>query len=998
MSAPQTTEKAFEDTIESALLASGYSKRLHTDYDRSLSLDPGPLFDFLNATQPKEWAKYQKQHGSEARQKLLHRISAEVAKRGTLAVLRDRVKSNGCRFHLAFFPPNSGMNPETAKLHEANQFTVVRQLRYSTKNENSLDLVLCLNGLPLFSAELKNPFSGQTVEHAIHQYRHDRDPREPLLGFGRCLAHFTVDEGQVYVATALERQKTKFLPFNQGNAGGAGNPPSWQGYSSAYLWEDVWAPASVLELVQHFLHVVDIEDDKGKKTGEQALIFPRYHQRDTVRRLVDDARTRGAGHRYLIQHSAGSGKSNSIAWLAHRLAVLHDGEDRRAFDSIVVVTDRRILDRQLRRTVKSFAQTEGVLEAIDQGSAQLAEALEKGRDIITTTLQKFPFVIDKVGEIKGARFAVIIDEAHSSQSGEASAKLKKVLDTADLTAAEQDEAAEGGPNPFEAMLEDVPATTAADRARAQQKSRKWPDNVSVFAFTATPKARTLELFGERQADGTFGTPYVYSMRQAIEEGFILDVLESYTTYGSYWKLAKKVEGDPRFEKKKAMAALKAFAERQEEAIAEKVGVMLDHFVEHVLPSIGAKAKAMIVTRSRAHAVLYKLALDKAIAARGLPFKALVAFSGKVKHDGLEYSETSMNGFPESQTADTFKADANRVMVVANKFQTGFDQPLLAAMYVDKKLGGVAAVQTLSRLNRTVPGKKNQTFVLDFSNDADEIQKAFQPYFEKTLLSESTDPDLLHDLEQRIFDSDLVSEDEVEAYGDLYFSDPPPTQDKLYAALKPIVARFKASYDNDCKIAMRGALDEFVRLYSFLSQIIAFSDPDLERLHIFGRHLLRVLPPTRKGGLPPELLASVGLAIYDVKKKGSGSISLQRGTATIDPQGPKDPGGGSDDETEELSRILQTLNERFGTVFKEEDRVFIEELESRLDDAPALAGSLAVNPLDTVKMTFENLVGDALQEMMEANFTLYQRVTDDEEFGRFFVAALFDRFLRRNRES
>lgn len=994
MSTPVTTEKAFEDAIEGALLGHGYTKRLHTDFDRALGLDPGPLFDFLNATQPKEWAAFQKQHGAESRTKLLHRITGELQKRGTLDVLRGKVKSNGCTFHLAFFPPNTGKNPETARLYEANQFTVVRQLRYSEKHENSLDLVLFLNGIPLFTAELKNPFSGQTVTHAIRQYQNDRDPREPFFAFGRCLAHFAVDEGNIYVTTELRREKTRFLPFNKGNAGGAGNEPSWQGYSTAYLWEDVWSRRSVLDLLHQFLHVVEEEDDKGKKTGEKSLIFPRYHQRDAVTRLVADARTHGAGRRYLIQHSAGSGKSNTIAWLAHRLATLHGADDQRVFDTTIVVTDRRVLDRQLRRTVRQFTQVDGVLEAIDQGSSQLKDALEKGRDIITTTLQKFPFIVDSVRDLPGRRFAVIIDEAHSSQGGEASTTLKKVLDTSDLDAAEAaTEGESGGLNPFEKVMEE---TTQEGKARKAQAARKWPDNVSVFAFTATPKPRTLQLFGEKRSDGSFEPFSRYTMRQAIDEGFILDVLESYATYGSYWKLQKDIANDPRFEKKKAMSALKAFAERQDEAIRQKAGVVLDHMHEHVVAGIEGRAKGMLVTRSRAHAVLYKLALDAMLVDRGAAFKALVAFSGKVKHEGQEYTESSMNGFAETKTAETFKNDAYRLMVVAEKFQTGFDQPLLAAMYVDKKLGGVAAVQTLSRLNRTIPGKKTQTFVLDFANKAEEIQAAFKDYYDRTVLREGVNPDLLYDYEQRIFASDLVTEADALAFAELYYSEPPPAQDKLYAQLKPVVTRFRSTYDEDAKAALRGALDEFVRLYAFLSQIIAFSDTGLERLHVFARHLLRILPPAKTGGLPPELLRSVSLAVYDVRKKSEGKLSLQRGTAELEPQQPKPAQGGSSDEEEELSRIITTLNDRFGTAFKEEDRVFISELEDRLDAAPALTGSLKVNPPDTVKLTFENLVGDTLQEMMDANFTLYQRVTDDAEFGKFFLAALFGRFLRRQR--
>jgi type I restriction enzyme R subunit len=621
-------------------------------------------------------------------------------------VLRNGIKDSGCKFRLAYFRPASGLNEETRRLHAANLFAVVRQLRYSSKNENCLDLVLFLNGIPIFTAEIKNPLNGQDVEDAIRQYKTDRDPREPLLAYGRCLAHFAVDPDLVYVTTQLAGPRTRFLPFNQGKYGGAGNPPvppTGKGYATGYLWEETWARDSVLDLVRQFIHEVEEEDDKGRKTGKRFLIFPCYQQLDCVRKLVAHARAFGAGQRYLIQHSAGSGKSFTIGWLAHQLATLHDANDRRVFDSIVVITDRRVLDRQLQTTMRQFEQTLGVVENIDTTSRQLKEALESGKTIIVTTLQKFPVIAREIGELPGKRFALIVDEAHSSQSGESTKSLKAVLSSGSLEAAEAEEAGAQTPE------EELESTILAE----MEKRGRLP-NLSTFAFTATPKSKTLELFGTKRADGKFEPFHRYSMRQAIEEGFILDVLTNYSTYTAYWRLLKKIERDPRYDKSKAEYLLKSFVELHPHAIGEKLRIMVEHFAAQVQGEIGGKAKAMIVTRSRLHAVRYKLAVDKYLAERGYPFKALVAFSGAVQDGGRSYTEAGMNGFPEGQTAKAFERPEVRFLIVANKFQTGFDQPLLHTMYVDKKLGGVNAVQTLSRLNRTLPPDKKGTMVLDFA--------------------------------------------------------------------------------------------------------------------------------------------------------------------------------------------------------------------------------------------------------------------------------------------
>ena len=733
---PETTERAFEAAIEQALLTGGpdagdapftvrgpspsygmtftpggYHRRTSDDYDRARCLIPRDVIDFILATQPKEWTKLKQHHGEQVKDKFLARLAKEVERRGTLDVLRNGIKDTGCKFALAYFRPASGLNEELERLHAANLFAVLRQLQYSEKNEKSLDLGIFLNGLPIFTAELKNPFTGQNVQDAIAQYKRDRDPREPLLKYGRCLAHFAVDPDLVYVTTQLKFAQTRFLPFNKGWNRGAGNPPvppTQKGYATAYLWEEVWDRDSVLDLVRQFIHEVEEEDDKGRKRGKRFLIFPRYQQLDAVRKMVAHAREHGAGERYLIQHSAGSGKSNTIAWLAHRLSTLHDADDKRVFDSIVVITDRRILDRQLQQTVRQFQQTLGVVENIDTTSRQLKEALESGKTIIVSTLQKFSVIAQQIGDLPGKRFAVIVDEAHSSQTGESTKSLKTVLATGDLEAAESEESEAETP---EEALEGI--------ILAEMEKRGRLPNVSTFAFTATPKPKTLELFGTRRPDGSFEPFHLYSMRQAIEEGFILDVLANYTTYTAYWKLLKTIEEDPKYDKAKASHLLVSFVELHPHAVNEKIAIMVEHFAASVQDLIGSRAKAMIVTRSRLHAVRYKLALDEYLAQKGYGFKTLVAFSGTVEDGGKKYTEAGMNGVSETQTAATFGTGDYRFLVVANKFQTGFDQPLLHTMYVDKKIGGVNAVQTLSRLNRTCPGKSS-TAVLDFATAADTI--------------------------------------------------------------------------------------------------------------------------------------------------------------------------------------------------------------------------------------------------------------------------------------
>jgi len=1004
------SEKNLEDTIEQVLLSSpppavqstpqgihlpsplyglgtsnltpdnvapgGYCKHLSEEYDKPLCLIPEDVLNFIYATQPKEWDKFKKQHEGDARTPFLQRLASELRTRGTLHVLRKGIKANGCRFQLAYFIPSSGLNYDLLSLYGANLFSEIRQLHYSEKNNNSLDLVLFLNGLPIFTAELKNPFTGQNAEDAVKQYRVKRDPREPLFAFGRCLVHFAVDPELVYMTSHLEGQSTRFLPFNQGNKGGAGNPASWKGFATAYLWESIWARNSVLNLLQHFIQEIEEQDDKGRKTGKRSLIFPRYHQLDAVRRLVADAREQGPGQRYLIEHSAGSGKSNSISWLAHQLSVLHDSLDQRVFDSIIVITDRRVLDKQLQQTVQQFEQTLGVVENIEKTSGQLKDALEGGKTIIVTTLQKFPVIVDQIESLKGNRFAVIIDEAHSSQSGESTKSLKSILTIGNMDDVDKEEAEEG---------EDL-----EDRIADVMKKRGRLPNVSYFAFTATPKPKTLELFGTRRSDGRYEAFSLYTMRQAIDEHFILDVLENYTTYKTYWSLLKKIETDPHYDRTKATLLLKSFVDRHEQTIAKKVAIMVEHFTGQVAHQIDGKAKAMIVTRSRLHAVRYKHAVDKYLKDHGYAYKALVAFSGTVHDKGIDYTESNMNGFSETKTAEIFKQDPYRILIVANKFQTGFDQPLLHTMYVDKKLGGVNAVQTLSRLNRTYPGK-NETMVLDFANEAEEIEKAFAPYYEKTLLSEGTDPNLLYDLQTKLASYHLYSEDDVNRFATIYF-DPKGTQDKLYAVLAPVVDRYSDAVAEE-KADFKGHLTDYVRLYAFLSQIITFVDTDLEKLYTFGRLLLRKLPASLER-LPLEIQQNIDIESYRIKQMSKGSITLPRGAKELEPIGPKEIYTLGHNELELLSQILRDLNEHFGTDFTEEDKLCLVEIEQRLAYNTALEASVRVNPPENARLTFDLVVNDLLQDMIDGHFKFYKHVNDDPDFAKTLLDLLFERYLGR----
>lgn len=970
-----TSEHAFEAYIvENLTEVHGYRLRTSkTDYDKTTCLDWELLLAFITATQPQTWADLTRQHGPLVKEKFVRRLVKEIERRGTLDVLRRGVKDSGCYFQLAYFQPASRLNPEHWSLYGKNILSVMPQCRYSAiENRDALDLVIFLNGLPLFTLELKNKQTGQGVTNARQQYAKDRQPKgEPLLQFRRCLAHFAVDDDEVYVTTRLEGARTYFLPFNRGLNGGAGNPPNANGYASAYLWEDVFTPASVLELVGSFLHL---------ENGDQParLIFPRYQQRDAVQKLLAHARVQGPGQNYLIQHSAGSGKSNTIAWLAHRLASLHNAQNQRVFDSVIIITDRRILDKQLQNTVRQFEQVAGVVSVIDKDSDQLADALSGGAEIIVSTLQKFPFVLKKIDTLAGCTFAIIVDEAHSSQTSEANKKLKEVLRVDSLEEAERlDDPAN------EPSGEDLVNQSMATRGRQS--------NLSFFAFTATPKQKTLELFGIEQADGTFRPFHLYSMRQAIEEGFILDVLQNYTTFATYFELLKTAADDPRTEKSKAFGLLKRYVGLHKFTIAQRAALMIEHFWQTSrlkipnLQGVG-EAKAMVVTASRLHAVLYKQAFDSYLKNQNYPIKALVAFSGTVSYQGTDYTEAQMNGFPEKQTAEQFKKPEHKFLIVAEKFQTGFDQPLLHTMYVDKKLAGVHAVQTLSRLNRTHP-RKTDTMVLDFVNNADDLEEAFAPYFETTILSEGSDPNKLYDLEGELAEFDLYTSDQVTEIAELYLRKGEKAA-KLQPLLRAVVQKYRYIPGVERRVQFKHLLRSFVSLYAFLSQIITFQDADLERLYLFARLLTRALPQEKERETL-HVHELVDLESYRLQQTFSGKISLQRGDGQLDPLSDLLASQLNEPEKAALSQIIRELNERFGTEFTEADRVFFAELKTRLANNESLQASAKANTRDSVRLLHDILFNAVLQTMIENNFEMFRRINDDEAFGQSVRERIFE---------
>lgn len=970
-------EKAFESAIEHHLITkAGYTKAEQAYFDQIRALDATQFIPFLKDTQGKTWQKLDKLLGNRAEETVLDDLVKAMDSRGSLDVIRHGFKSYGESIKVAYFRPATGMNPDDLALYEKNRLTVVRQLLFKPTSTQALDLTICLNGIPIITAELKNPMTGQNINNAMWQYRTDRDPNDLIFQFKRrTLVHFAVDPDLVYMTTRLAGKSTYFLPFNQGDGMGAGNPPAPEGkYKTSYLWEQVWQRDSLLDIVARFMHleVTEVEVN-GKKINKETMIFPRYHQLDAVRKLEATARTERAGNNYLIMHSAGSGKSNSIGWLAHRLANLHDEADQKVFDSVIVVTDRKVLDQQLQNTIYQFEHQSGVVQKIDEDSSQLANALKSGVPIIITTLQKFPFVTEKVGDLPNRRYGVIVDEAHSSQSGEAAADLKGVLAGNALKEQARHEAQEKGLTDYEEEI-----------VKAMAK-RGHQANLSFFAFTATPKYKTLETFGRKAPDGKPQPFHIYSMRQAIEEKFILDVLKNYTTYKTYFRLIKAIADDPKLDKKKAARALARFVSFHPYNLAQKTEVMIEHFRAHTKHLIGGKAKAMVVTGSREHAVRYKQEFDKYIAEKGYSdIKTLVAFSGTVTLDtGNEYTEVAMNnGIREKQMPAEFNKDLYQVLIVADKYQTGFDQPLLHTMYVDKRLDGVQAVQTLSRLNRTHPGKED-TFVLDFVNEAEDIREAFKPYYEVPAIDQQVEPHQLYDLQSKLAAEQIYWANEVEEFAKVFFkpgrAQSPNDHAMMYRILNGPKARFEA-LDPEKQELFRGLLIAFRNLYSFMSQIIPFQDADLEKLYAFIRLLIPYLP---KRGMGPAVVLDdeVALRYYRLQKTSEGSITLaagERGTVSA----PTAVGTGADrHEQVELSRLIDVINDRFGTDFKPSDQLFFDQIREEALSDTAIQQAALVNTLENFGYVFDKALEDKFIDRMDQNQEIFARYMNDKDFQK-----------------
>jgi type I restriction enzyme R subunit len=940
------------------------------DYDRTYALDPWQLFAFLRATQPESVAKlgvksWLDPHDIE-RRNFLTRLSAEIGKRGVIDVLRKGVAHGPLHFDMFYGTPSPG-NQKATELHAQNRFSVSRQLCYSNdETRRALDLCLFVNGLPLSTFELKNRLTKQTVEDAVEQYRRDRSSREKLFEFGRCIVHFAVDDAEVRMCTELKDKASWFLPFNQGWNDGAGNPPNPNGIKTDYLWKQVLTPAGLTDILENYAQIVEAKDEKsGRKKRTQ--IWPRFHQLGVVRQALAHVQQHGAGRRYLIQHSAGSGKSNSIAWLAHQL-ISQKKDGKEIFGSVIVVTDRRVLDDQIQRTIKQFLQVKETVGHAEH-SGDLRRFIEQGKKIIVSTVQKFPFILDEIAkEEKGRTFALIIDEAHSSQGGRTSAAVSAAL--AD------------------------PEDTVNNALDERMQSRKMLTNASYFAFTATPKNKTLEMFGEAMPADAEGKVkhrpfHSYTMKQAVQEGFILDVLKSYTPVNSYYKLVKKIDDDPEFDTKRAQKKLRKYVESHDHAIRLKAEIMVDHFHDQVmaLAKIGGKARAMVVCSGIERAVQYFQAFKGYLKERKSPYEAIVAFSGEHDFGDGKVTEASLNGFPSGGIADKIQEDPYRFLICADKFQTGYDEPLLHTMYVDKPLSGIKAVQTLSRLNRAHPQKRD-VFVLDFQNDLDTITLAFSDYYRTTVLAEETDPNKLHDLKAALDSAQVYSPEQVERLVDLFLKG--AERDQLDPILDACVAVYVQQLDEDAQVDFKGKAKAFARTYDFLAAVLPFSNKDWERLSILLNLLVPKLPAPKEEDLSKGILETIDMDSYRVEKRAAQAIALEDKDAEIGPIPVEGGGSRPEAELDRLSNILKTFNEHFGTLFGDADRV---ARRIRDDIAPQVAADPAYlnakkNTPAAARIEHDKALAKVMLTLLKDDTEVYKQFVENEAFRRQVTDMVF----------
>lgn len=993
----QTNEQALEVTIEKALAGyctedikngtvaespspyggNGYYIGSPNDFNAKFAIDEVRFWNFLETTQPEELEKLKRQ--SDWKLKILDRLDKMIKKYGVLRILRKGLAVDDAHFTFFYVYPLQNSSQAIKENFEKNQFSVTRQLRYSESNPlEEIDMVLFVNGLPIVTIELKNHWTGQNARvHGINQYMYKRDIGQPLLNFGRCIVHFAVDTDEVYMTTKLAGANTFFLPFNLGNNFGKGNPPNPFGHKTNYLWQEVLTRESLANIIQHFVRFDGTDKDA---LNTKNLYFPRYHQLDVVRKLIADTTKHGAGKRYLIQHSAGSGKSNSITWLAYQLIeaypenALSAGSrslDEPIFDSVIVVTDRRLLDKQLRENIKEFSEVKNIV-APAYSSKDLQTALESGKRIIVTTIQKFPFIVNGISDMSNKQFAVLIDEVHSGNSGTTADNLNRVL----------------GAN------EDLDAEDWEDKINEAMKSRKMTPNASYFGFTATPKNTTLEKFGEQQEDGSFKPFHLYSMKQAIEEGFILDVLANYTTYKSYYELTKSIEENPLFDTAKAQKKLKAFVEKHQQTINTKAEIMLEHFLDSVYKpkKLKGKAKAMVVTQSIESAIRYYKALKNLLNQRGNPFKIVIAFSGKKTVDGVEYTEAQMNGFSEGETRDKFDEDEYRILVVANKYLTGFDQPKLTAMYVDKKLQGVLAVQTLSRLNRSANklGKKTEDlFVLDFFNSTDDIKNSFDPFYTSTTLSGATDVNVLHELKDYLDCTGIYEQYEVDDFNQKYFNG---VEAQLLSPIIDIAAqRFNVEFELEekDKADIKIKAKQFVKIYGQVASILPFDIAAWEKLFWFLKFLIPKL--TVKTGVEglDELLESVDLSTYGLERsKLNTTINLDDSETEVAPQKPSMRGAHDGEEKDPLEAIIQSFNERWFQGWEatpEEQRVKFLTLSKSVQAHPDFKLKVAEN-LDAQnrELALKKILDEVMAQQRKQELELYKLYAQDPSFYQSFL--------------
>lgn len=956
---PDTAAPDTAATPPAAYGGTGWLNGRSEDYSREWCVDLAQLIAFLRTTQPTLDAALDLDNDSPVRRAFLARLSGEVSKRGVIDVLRHGIK-HGPHEVVVFYATPSPGNEKAAALHALNRFTVTRQLRYiRDETKRALDMGIFINGLPIATFELKNSLTKQTVADAVEQYRRDRDPREPLFAFGRCVVHFAVDDAEVRMCTELKGKASWFLPLNKGWNDGAGNPPS-AGIKTDYLWKELLTPEGLTNILENYAQIVEETNPKtGRKVRKQ--VFPRYHQLDVVRALLADVTRDGAGQRYLIQHSAGSGKSNSIAWLAHQLIGVQR-DDKPVFDTIIVVTDRRILDQQISENIKQFAQVSATVGHADR-SGDLRRFIEGGKKIIITTVQKFPFILDEIGtEHRGRSFAIIIDEAHSSQGGKTSAAMSSALS-------------------------EEPEDEINEALEARMRARKMLTNASYFAFTATPKNKTLEIFGipVPGAEGkTAHRPFhSYTMKQAVQEGFILDVLKHYTPVNSYYKLVKTVAGDPEFDTKKAKKKLRKYVESHDHAIRLKAEIMVDHFHEQViaLQKIGGEARAMVITSGIERAIQYFHAIREYLKERKSPYQGIVAFSGEHEYGGQKVTESTLNGFPSSEIPDRIQEDPYRFLICADKFQTGYDEPLLHTMYVDKQLAGVKAVQTLSRLNRAHP-KKHDVFVLDFMNDADTIRDSFEPYYRTTLLSEESDPNKLHDLKAALDGHQVYSDAQVETLVARYLAG--ESRETLDPVLDVCVEQYKQHLDEDGQVDFKGKAKAFVRSYEFLGSILPYTNAEWEKLSIFLNLLIPKLPAPKEEDLSKGILEAIDMDSYRSEKKAAMAIQLPDQDGEIGPV-PLDGGGHrAEPELDRLSNILKSFNEQFGTLFTDGDRI-IQRI--RDDIAPKVAADEAFlnarkNTPAAARLEHDKALARVMLDLLKDDTEVYKQFVQNESFKRF----------------